>query len=150
MNNLEQDLLKNSKYLKAREKKSRDVAFRVGRMISEARIIKGVSQEELAKIIGTKQPAIARLENGKSLPSLRILLKISQAFDTFLIPPKFYFMNEVENVWDSFGNNNLVSTKYLESKNIVVNEKEQMHPFNLSLDSSYTDKSAVIQQKFYV
>lgn len=147
MNNLEQDLLKNSQYLKARERKSRDVAFRVGRMISEARIIKGKSQEELANIIGTKQPAIARLENGKTLPSLRLLLKIADAFETFLIPPKFHFMNDIENMWDSFGNTKVASTMYFKVNNSEVNNNALMPRFNLSCEASKSHSTKILCPK---
>lgn len=71
-----------------------DLAAEISEMIIEARIKKGMSQEKLAKSIGTKQSSIARLENGNSLPSLRFLEKIAKALDTKIVPPKFAFLEE--------------------------------------------------------
>ncbi len=51
----------------------------------EARLKKGLTQEQLAKRIGTKQPAIARLESGSTNVSLAFLEKITQALDTELV-----------------------------------------------------------------
>lgn len=45
----------------------------------EARIKSGVSQADLAKKIGTKQSAIARLESGRVNPTVDFLDKISTA-----------------------------------------------------------------------
>ncbi|MBC7344819.1 MAG: helix-turn-helix transcriptional regulator [Clostridia bacterium] len=39
----------------------------------------GLSQEELARKIGTTQPAIARMESGKMVPRLDSLAKIAKA-----------------------------------------------------------------------
>lgn len=47
----------------------------IGKMI-EAREEKGLSQRELAKLSGIKQPAIARVENLKSTPQINTLLKL--------------------------------------------------------------------------
>ena len=47
----------------------------IGKLI-EAREKKGLSQRDLAKLSGVKQPAIARLENMKSTPQIDTLLKI--------------------------------------------------------------------------
>lgn len=66
-----------------------DIAFDVGQQITEARVIRGITQQELARRIGTKQPSIARLENGLSSPSLSFLERIAEALDTKLIAPKF-------------------------------------------------------------
>ena len=38
-----------------------------------------LSQEKLAELVGTKQPAIARLEAGSSLPRLDLLERIAHA-----------------------------------------------------------------------
>lgn len=42
----------------------------------EARESKGLSQRELAKISGIKQPAIARLENMRSTPQIDTLFRL--------------------------------------------------------------------------
>lgn len=45
------------------------------------RIDKGLSQKELADIIGTKQSAISRLESGNYNPSIQFLTKLAHALD---------------------------------------------------------------------
>ena len=47
----------------------------IGKII-KAREAKGLSQKELATIAGTKQPAIARLENMNVVPKIDSLFKI--------------------------------------------------------------------------
>jgi transcriptional regulator with XRE-family HTH domain len=76
----------------ALERVKKNLAFQIGLMVMNARIRKGMTQEELAKKIGTKQPAIARIESGSSLPSLTILDKIARlGFDSYLMSPQFAF-----------------------------------------------------------
>ena len=65
------------------------LAFIISDMITEERIKQGVTQEELADRMGTKQPAIARAENSTYLPSLSFLDKMAKAFGKELVPPKF-------------------------------------------------------------
>lgn len=50
-----------------------------------ARIKKGLTQAELAKKIGTKQSAIARLESGNANPSILFLRKITAAMGRELV-----------------------------------------------------------------
>jgi transcriptional regulator with XRE-family HTH domain len=45
------------------------------------RLAKGLTQEDLAKMLNTKQESIARLENGSSIPSLSIIKKFAEALD---------------------------------------------------------------------
>ncbi len=58
-----------------------EVFYKVKRQLINLRKEKGLSQEELAKIIGTKQSAISRLENEKYNPSVELLARIAKAFD---------------------------------------------------------------------
>lgn len=52
--------------------------------IIQARRKKGITQEHLAKKIGTKQSAIARLESGRANPSVALLKKLAQALNSNL------------------------------------------------------------------
>ena len=58
--------------------------FAVIRAIIKARMRKGVTQEELAEKIGTKQSVISRLESGRANPSVAFLKKLAQALNTHL------------------------------------------------------------------
>ena len=51
----------------------------LARQVRELREQENLSQEELAKRVGTKQPAIARLESGRVIPRLDLLQKIAVA-----------------------------------------------------------------------
>ncbi len=53
----------------------------IGYQVARLRILQGLTQEELAEKVGTRQPSIARLESGRSLPSLSFLEKIAEALD---------------------------------------------------------------------
>ena len=56
--------------------------FELAKKLIEARTNSGLSQEELAQRMNTSQSAIARLEGGASLPSLRSLAKFAEATNT--------------------------------------------------------------------
>lgn len=49
-----------------------------------ARIRKRLSQEELAKRAGVKQPSLARVESGRVMPSLRMLDRLAKAMGSEL------------------------------------------------------------------
>lgn len=50
-----------------------------GHLILVARELTGLSQRKLAAKAGTSQPALAKLETGNGLPSIRTLLRIAEA-----------------------------------------------------------------------
>ena len=50
-----------------------------GYQVARLRLIRGLTQAQLAEMVGTRQPSIARLENGTSTPSLSSLTKIAEA-----------------------------------------------------------------------
>jgi len=52
-----------------------------GYQIARLRMLRGLTQTQLAEIVGTRQPSIARLENGTSTPSLSFLNKIAAALN---------------------------------------------------------------------
>ena len=52
-----------------------------GYQIARLRIQRGLTQAQLAEMVGTRQPSIARLENGTSTPSLSFLERIATALD---------------------------------------------------------------------
>jgi transcriptional regulator with XRE-family HTH domain len=66
-----------------------DLEFEISQMIIDARVMRGLTQKQLADLVGTKQPSIARIESGSLLPTLTFLEKIAKALETTLIPPKF-------------------------------------------------------------
>ena len=76
------------------EYSKRDLRFDISHLITQARLSKNLSQEKLAKLLKTQQTSISRLESGKTLPSLSFLEKIAKALGTYLIAPKFGFMEE--------------------------------------------------------
>lgn len=85
---VEKRLLKNKAFYNASKKLESE--FELTRSLIELRLKKNISQAELAKKIGTKQPVISRLENMTSKPSLSLLEKISQALNVRL---RVYFQS---------------------------------------------------------
>jgi transcriptional regulator with XRE-family HTH domain len=53
--------------------------------VAHRRQAKGMSQRELAEIVGTTQSAIARLERGGRPPRIDTLLRIADALDCDLV-----------------------------------------------------------------
>lgn len=70
-----------------------DLSYQIGYMLKKARLVKGLTQKELAIKVGTKQESIARSEKGTYLPSLSFLKKIADAFNSKLIIPMFDFLS---------------------------------------------------------
>jgi transcriptional regulator with XRE-family HTH domain len=52
--------------------------------IARLRIARGLTQAQLAEMVGTKQPSIARLESGASEPSVAFLRKVAAALEARL------------------------------------------------------------------
>lgn len=58
--------------------------FAVINALIEARRKKGMTQDILAKKVGTKQSVISRLESGRANPSVAFLKKLAQALNSHL------------------------------------------------------------------
>lgn len=79
------ELFRNSELKKIRKKNQ--LAYDIANQVLDARMKKGLTQDQLAQKIGTKQPSIARIENGDSVPTLTFLEKIANALDVELTVP---------------------------------------------------------------
>ncbi|HID31263.1 MAG TPA: XRE family transcriptional regulator [Desulfobacterales bacterium] len=79
---LKSQLLKDPKFRE--EYDALEPEYRLLKAIIEQRLKKGFSQETLARKVGTKQEAIARLETGRANPTLRFLKKVAAALDAEL------------------------------------------------------------------
>ena len=55
-----------------------------GYQVARLRMVKCLTQAQLAEMVGTRQPSIARLENGTSTPSLSFLTKIAEALGVMI------------------------------------------------------------------
>lgn len=92
--------------VETKQKVLANVGFQLGRVLEKARMIKGLTQSELAKKIGSTQSVIAKIESGDKIPSLPFLKKIAEAYDSYLIPPAFGFMNVQATIDSSDTHNN--------------------------------------------
>ena len=79
---LKKELLKDKKTRE--EYKRLKPRYQLISEIIEARKRKGLTQEDLAKKIGTKQSAIARIESGNANPTVDFLEKVASALDSNL------------------------------------------------------------------
>lgn len=88
LDQFEKKVNKNHKTLK------HDFRFEIANLVTEARYHYKLTQAQLAKKAGTQQPSIARIESGSALPSLSFLERLADSIGTYLIAPRFGFMNE--------------------------------------------------------
>jgi DNA-binding XRE family transcriptional regulator len=71
----ESEKLKDQDFMAAAEE------LEPGYQVARLRMLRGLTQAQLAEMVGTRQPSIARLENGSSTPSLSFLSKIAEALN---------------------------------------------------------------------
>lgn len=69
--------MKDSAYRKEYEGLAEE--FALAAAVIEARSRAGLTQKELARRMGTTQPVIARLESGRTAPSMRTLKRLAKA-----------------------------------------------------------------------
>lgn len=75
-------LLKDPEFKK--EYEALEPEYRLAAALIRLRLAKGLTQEQLARLLNTKQESIARLESGSSLPSLSTVKKVAYALDAEL------------------------------------------------------------------
>ena len=75
--------LKEPKYRKAYE--ALEEEFVLAAAVIDVRNSAGLTQQELARKMGTTQPVVARLESGRSRPSMRTLERLAEATGSRLL-----------------------------------------------------------------
>jgi transcriptional regulator with XRE-family HTH domain len=75
--------MKEPKYRKAYD--TLEEEFGLASAVMEVRNRAGLTQEELAGKMGTTQPVVARLESGRSRPSMRTLARLADATGSRLL-----------------------------------------------------------------
>lgn len=82
---LQDDLQKRLKDQKFRQLwKESEVEYQLARKLIERRLIRKISQRDLAKKAKTTQAVISRVERMESNPSLNLLKKLAKALDSRL------------------------------------------------------------------
>lgn len=74
------ELLEKSPELREEYEKKR-LKLDLGREVIELRKAKGITQEELAKLVGTRRPNISRIERGEQNVSIETMYKLVKALD---------------------------------------------------------------------
>ena len=75
--------IRDPKYRKAYD--ALEDEFALASAVIDARNRAGLTQHELAKRMSTTQPVVARLESGRSRPSMRTLERLAKATDSRLL-----------------------------------------------------------------
>jgi len=78
-------------------------AMSFGKRLIEVRKEKGLSQEDLATLIGTKGPAIGRYERGTAKPTIEVAIRLANALDISLD----YLVGKVDTALDAAALNRL-------------------------------------------
>jgi predicted transcriptional regulator len=65
----------------AKEYQRLELPSMLARQVIKMRVDKGITQAELAKLVGTQQSSISRLESMTSLPSLSFLQRVAEVLD---------------------------------------------------------------------
>ena len=80
---LHKEWMKDPEYSRAYEELEPE--FQIARALIDARVKKKMTQAEIAKKAGTKQPVISRLEGAQGSPSLSLIKRIAKALNARLI-----------------------------------------------------------------
>src|SRR5690349_8583393 len=83
MQDLHKKWMREPKYRKAYE--AQEEEFALAAAMVQARNRAGLTQQQLAKKMGTTQPVVARLEGGRTRPSYRTLERLAAATGSRLL-----------------------------------------------------------------
>ena len=90
----------------------------IGKKICEQRKLKGLTQQELAETIYVTHQAVSKWENGKSIPSIEILIELTSLFDItidYLLDNSEIIENDYPQMFKQFSREAVIN-KYLNSE----------------------------------
>ena len=96
--------------------------------LKQARLEKGLTQQQLATLVNVKNTAISNYEKNQSFPNIDILYRI---FDVLEIEPNFLFQDEIP----------------FDTINVTASEREQLLKFRL-LDNKEKETITFLINKF--
>ena len=99
LKHVKEKMMQNPSFRK--ENQNRDIKLKIAHNIIKARLSKNKTQKQLAKLTGTKQPSIARIESGNTFPSLQLLERVAHALGANLSVPNFIFSEK--NIEENIG-----------------------------------------------
>ncbi len=130
------DYFSKKKEVERNKRLENEYSFYISHIITEIRLQKQLTQEHLAKLIGTRQSNIARLENGNSEPSWKFLKKISEALSIPLDFPRFQLPESPCNYCSSKAKGNMVQNMFVDEGSCEQESFSLWDKVNLSSDLS--------------
>jgi transcriptional regulator with XRE-family HTH domain len=115
------------------------------KQITKARVAKGLTQSQLAELLGMHRSAISRLESGSHSPSLDLLLQVASVLELKieLTTPSTKVLSHMENNYELRLFDKVLLTFSLEKRgiegltaHIISIDKEQLHLLPLGLELS--------------
>lgn len=106
----------------------------IGRKIALARKAKGLTQNDLAEALYVTHQAVSKWENGKSIPSIEILLELTTLFDItidYILDNSELVLNDYPQMYKQFSRK-VVLSKFLNSEDPNSNVENIFYLLNPS------------------
>lgn len=103
-----------------------NLGYQIGKRLRELRQQKGLTQKALAGKIKGKidQSYIGKIERGEQLPSIKILMRISE---TFSIPIGYFFQEEAGLTGIAIKQENLIQIEELRQRRLITKALQKVH-----------------------
>ena len=104
---------------------------KLGANVRKYRKIAGLTQEELAEIIGCSNSHIGQIENGRGVPSLDTMVKIANALGVMIVVadsdhPELIYLHEISAKLKSYPlNKRILACEMIENLLKVIDNSDQ-------------------------
>lgn len=108
-----------------------DIAFELGQRLIVARAIRNMTQKKLARLVGTKQPAIARIESGAVEAKNSFLARAAKALGMELTLPQFMYRVEYSEARTATPSQSIkVESEFPAHSSIETKSRSEQQPTN--------------------